>query len=400
MSILFRNIRTADCNRELRCDVLLRGGVIAALGDNLVAEEPAQVVDGRGLTLLPSFVDLHVHFRDPGLTHKEDVYTGCRAAVHGGYTTVNLMPNTKPVISDLKAVRFVEEKARELDICDVYQTLSITKDSDGSTLSHLESQGDLGGVKWLTDDGNGIVSTQVMLDAMRLARRFGVGVMLHEEDKALTPVDSYLSEDLPTYRDVRLAALTGCRTHFCHVSTAESLSQIVSAREKGAPVSFEVTPHHLYLNDGNGGRVAPPLRSEGNRQALIQAVKDGVVDAIATDHAPHTPEDKAAGMNGFTGLDLSFATCYTVLCKQNGLPLTALSRLMSYGPARLMGIPGGLIELGQPANLAVVDLDSGFVAAEEHIHSKSKNSPLLGESLWGEVLMTVKNGKVVYEKQA
>lgn len=395
MSILVKQVRAVDYRTERNCDILIDNGKIQAIGKTLDVSADT-IIDGRGKTLLPSFVDLHVHFREPGQTQKEDIESGSKAAVHGGYTAVNLMPNTSPVVSSMAIVNAVEQRAKEVNLCDIYQTVSITENFDGTTITHLKDIDDR--IQWLTDDGNGIDSTQVMLEVMEYAKKRGFGLMLHEEHRVLTPRNSYLAEDLPTYRDSVLAGMTGCKTHFCHVSTKESLGFIWDAKQNGAPVTCEVTPHHLYLNDTNPGRVAPPLRSEEHRQALIQAVKDGWVDAIATDHAPHTPEDKAAGMNGFTGLDLGFATSYTVLVKQNGLPLTALSKLMSKNPADLMEIPGGSIEEGAPANLVLLDLETPFTVTEQHIHSKSKNSPLFGETLYGQVFLTVKEGRIVYEK--
>ena len=398
MLLLIRNATLADCDATVRKDLWIKDGVILAVGET----PPGRVdreIDGGGLTLMPSFVDLHAHFRDPGFTQKEDIHTGCRAAAHGGYTAVNLMPNNNPICSDMKTVRYIREKALALGICDVFQTVSITKEFDGVTLSHLDGL-DSGEIPWLTDDGNGVEPSSVIIAAMGYARERGFGLMLHEEDRALTPLDSYLAEELPTIRDVRLAEFIGCRTHFCHVSTSRSIEAIAEGKKRGAPITCEVSPHHLVLNDQNPGKVAPPLRGESHRRAMIDAVKSGIVDAIATDHAPHTPEDKSAGANGFTGLDLAFPTCYTILVREEEIGLNMLSKLMSRNPAQIMGVPGGLIRVGEPANLVLIDLNKSFTATESHIHSKSKNSPMLGKELWGEVYMTIKGGKITYERDA
>ena len=394
MPLLLKNVRMVDCNHELHGDVLLEHGKIAAIGTGL--STAGRVIDAAGLTLLPSFVDLHVHFREPGFPQKEDILSGCRAAVHGGYTAVNLMPNTNPVCSDMETVRQIRARAAELGICYVHQTVSITNHFDGEDIRHLE-QIDRD-VRWLSDDGLGVQSTGTMLRAMRFAKQRGIGLMLHEEDNALTHVDSYLMEELPTERDIELALLTGCATHFCHVSTKRAINAIIAGKKRGAPITCEVTPHHLALNDQNGGRVAPPLRGEEHRAYLVQCLRAGHIDAIATDHAPHTPADKAAGANGFSGLDLSFATCYTTLVEPGHLSLQQLSRYMSYSPARLLGVPGGLIEVGQAANLVLVDLGKHFIAGQEHIFSRSKNSPMLGTRLSGEIILTLKEGELVYEK--
>ncbi|MCL1897167.1 MAG: dihydroorotase [Clostridiales bacterium] len=392
MSTVIRGARLVDAHGVRAGNLLVSDGRIRTVGEGLQGD---RTIDGAGLVLMPAFIDLHAHFRDPGLTHKEDIESGCRAALHGGYTFVNLMPNTQPVCSSMETVYYVREKASTLAICGVHQTVSITEGFDGKTLAHLEELD--GDVRWLSDDGFGVENTDTILAAMRFAQKKGIGLMLHEEYRVLTPEDAYLSEGLPTFRDVQLALLTGCRTHFCHVSTAKALEYILEGKRQSGNITFEVSPHHIALNDTNPGKVAPPLRREEDRRALIAAVLAGQVDAIATDHAPHTEEDKSAGANGFTGLDLSFATCYTVLCKDAGLELSALSRLLSLRPAELMGLPPALLEPGLPANLVLVDVREPFIAKEGQIHSRSKNSPMLGRELYGKICMTMKEGQILYE---
>ena len=396
MFVTLRNTKpVSSSDLALNTDILIEDGVIADIGENLPC--PGRVIDCHGKTLLPAFVDLHTHFRDPGFTHKEDILSGCRAAVHGGYTTVNLMANTKPVCSSMETVRYVREKAQAAGICDVYQTVSITKDFDGKTLSHIRELDEP--VLWLSDDGVGVPDTAVMLKAMALAKERGLGVMLHEEDPALTMHNMYAAEEVMTYRDVKLALLTGCRTHFCHVSTIDALDAILAGKKAGANITCEVSPHHLTLNDSTHYNVAPPLRAEKHRQYLVKCLAEGKIDAIATDHAPHTPEDKKNGANGITGLDLAFATCYTHLVRTGALSLAQLSRLLSAGPATLLGIYNkGRIEPGFLADLVLVDLDEAFTVTESHIASRGKNTPMLGKTLYGQVLMTMKQGEIVYEK--
>jgi len=397
MSVLLKKATLTDYRQELKADLLIDGGKIAEIGE-ISSDRPGieRVIDADGLTVMPSFVDLHAHFRDPGLTHKEDIETGCMAAVHGGYTFVNLMPNTSPVCSDMDTVKYVLDKAEKSGLCDTHQTVSITSGFDHKTTDHIKELDS--SIKWITDDGFGVDDTKTMLNAMNIAKEKGFGVMLHEEDSALTKINMYLAEELQTFRDIELAILTGCKTHFCHVSTINAAKYIIAGKKRCNHLSFEVSPHHLALNDTNGGKVAPPLRGEEHRKFLVECIKAGEVDAIATDHAPHTAEDKANGMNGFTGLDLSFATCYTALVKAGHITLSALSRLMSFNPAKLMGIDGGYIEQGAAANLVIVDTNAKFTASESDIHSKSKNSPVLGQEFFGKVIMTIKGGKIVYEK--
>lgn len=396
MSILFRNVKLTDCHRELNADLLVEDGEIAAIGDRLPHTGAERIVSGRGKTLMPAFVDLHAHFRDPGLTHKEDIESGSRAAVRGGYTTVSLMANTNPVCSSMNLIRYVREKAAKVGLCELHQVASVTRDFDGVTLSHIDELDS--SVKWLSDDGFGIRDTAVMLQAMRIARERGMGLMLHEEDPALTREDSYLAEELMTFRDAKLAVLTGCRTHFCHVSTMDSLNYIMAAKLQCNNITCEVTPHHLMLTEEAHYNVAPPLRRELHRKYLIAAVQKGAVDAIATDHAPHTAQDKAAGANGITGLDLAFSTAYTVLVRDGHIPLGELSRLMSYSPAQILGVRKGLLEVGYPADLVLIDEGARFEVSGEALASRGKNTPMLGRTLHGNILLTMKEGKIVYEK--
>lgn len=395
-SLLFKNVLATDCDKSVLCDVLVRDGRIAALGR--LDGGADRVVQGGGRALLPAFVDLHAHFRDPGMPEKEDIVSGCMAAVHGGYTAVSLMANTKPVCSTRETVRYVREKAAALGICSVHQAMSITRDFDGETLSHLDDVDE--SVRWLSDDGFGVQDTGVMLRAMLRAKELGLGVMLHEEDAALTHVDSCLMEELMTFRDVQLARLTGCKTHFCHVSTINAMRYVLDGKRDCPHITCEVTPHHLALSDETPGKVAPPLRGEAHRRFLIECVRQGLVDAIATDHAPHTPADKLAGANGFTGLDLAFATCYTTLVRGGHITLSALSRLMSKRPAELLGLASGMLVENAAAELVLADPDASFVADESRIVSRGKNTPMLGHTLYGEIIMTVREGRIVYEKSA
>lgn len=395
---LLRNIRLAE-SPAFPSEILIEDGRIAAIGTNLYAPR-AEAVDGGGLVALPAFVDLHAHFRDPGLTHKEDIESGCRAAVRGGFTTVNLMANTKPVCSTMETVRYVREKAGALGLCEVFQTASITRDFDGKTTSHIADLCEP--VRFLSDDGFGVNDTAVLLNAMNAAKQKGFGLMLHEEDPALTGVNDYLAEELPTARDIELAKLTGCRVHFCHVSTARAASEMFSARmnRDNHNITSEVSPHHLFLNDETDYRVAPPLRGDAHRRVLIDMLRHGFIDAIATDHAPHTPEDKQNGANGISGLDLCFATCYTALVGGGFLTLGQLAEKLSANPARILGIGDrkGRLAPGFDADIALVDPDARFIAAESDLASRGKNTSMLGKELWGVVRMTLRKGETVFEK--
>jgi len=274
---------------------------------------------------MPAFIDLHVHFRDPGYTHKEDLMTGGLAGLKGGYTFVNLMGNTKPICSNMEVVDYVLNKAKELDLLDVHQCVSITTDFDGETLDHLDAIDNR--VKIITDDGKGIKSNIVMYNAMNKAKDKGLIVMVHAEDGDLTPIDYRISENIITLRDIYLAGVTDSWLHLTHVSTKEAIDAIRTAKECGQKLlTCDVTPHHITLWD-NSYRVNPPIREEEDAKALIQGIIDGTVDVIATDHAPHTKEDKENGSPGLVGLETAFSVSYTTLVKSGHIDLKKLSQL-------------------------------------------------------------------------
>ena len=326
------------------CDYLIADGKIRAIGTDL--PEAGEVINAKGLTILPAFIDTHCHWRTPGFEYKEDIATGSAAAAAGGYTFVNLMPNTKPVCSSAEIVHEVEEKAREIGLCDANQTVSITKNFD-------------------------------------------------------SPWDYRLAENIETVRNCHLAEYYGTRLHMCHVSTKESVDMVRQSRRRGAMVSCEVTPHHLWFDDSRlQYKVNPPIRKADDVAALVTAIKDGTVSCIGTDHAPHSAEDKAKGAAGMVGLETAFAVCYTKLCRMEGLPLEMLSFLMSSGPAQVLGLDEhkGRLVPGFDADIVLVDTDHMFTVHADELHSKSKNCPYDGESFYGQVMMTIKGGKVTYQK--
>jgi len=313
-TLLIRGARLADGDPGATCDILIRSGVIASIQNTPRLEQKdsggsglstdGACVEAGGLTCLPAFCDMHAHFRDPGMTNKEDLASGSRAAVRGGYTAVNLMANTKPVVSTHAQVKDVLARAKHIGLVDVHQCISITRDMDGKTVDHLEGLGKH--VRIISEDGHDVMNARVMLQAMTAAARLGLTVMCHCEDSNLSPVDYRLAEDLMTHRNIELARVAGCRLHVAHVSTEGSMRAVIAAKQAGQQVTCEVTPHHLALTEETCFRVNPPLRTQHDVDFLIHAVEDGWVDAIATDHAPHMPEDKTAGAPGMVGLETAF----------------------------------------------------------------------------------------------
>lgn len=393
--MIIKNATLVDHRGERTGDLHINGSFITETSDG-------EVIDGYGLHVFPAFIDLHTHLRTPGLTHKEDVASGTRAAVRGGYTTLNAMANTLPVCSDLEIARDVCGQTQGL--CDVFQTVSMTKDFDGKTITHLD---DLSGtdsyIKCISEDGYGVANGAVFLEVLRRAAQHKKVALIHAEDAALSAVDMAAAEDLETIRDLYLIdfyckkyGAEGLRVHFCHVSTEYSARAVIAAKERGLPVSFEVTPHHIALNDSVDFRVNPPLRPEYDRKFLLDAIANGSVDAIATDHAPHTAQDKLNGAPGLVGLETAFQVCYTVLCRDNGLPLSKLSELMSYNPAKILGVNKGSLDIGMVGDVTLVDLSCEVTVDSSQFASKGRNTPFEGRKYWGQVVMTVKGGEVKY----
>ena len=385
----------ADAEADFVADVYIKDGIINEIGKNLIYN--CESIEGEGLMLLPSFVDLHAHFRDPGLTYKEDLLSGSRAAVKGGYTTVNLMANTKPICSSMEIVDYVQDRIKEIGLIDVHQMVSITKDMDGKSLEHLYQLDNR--VKFISDDGKGVVDNEIMLLAMKWGKAHNVGIMSHAEFETLNKYDTRLSENLMTQRDIELSKFTGCHLHMAHVSTIEAMTDIINAKKSNHKVTCEVTPHHIALIDSSY-RVNPPIRKQLDVEFLISAIKDAWVDAIGTDHAPHTAEDKLNGSPGMTGIETAFSVCYTKLVKENGVTIKRLSEIMSKRPAELLGLNKGRIQTGFDGDLVLVDLNKKFSVDAQKFESKGKNTPFDGMELYGEIKYTIKGGKIVYRNMA
>ncbi len=416
----------------------------------------AEFFDGKGQTLMPAFIDLHVHFRDPGLTQKEDLESGLNAAAAGGYGTVVAMPNTNPVISSQEDALENIKRAEKIGLARLFQTTSITKNFDGKTVTDIDSY-DASKIPVISEDGHDVGDTAVMLSAMQKAGKKGIVVSCHCEDVSLaqaakpfrqralefmkqynipagkvnvkTPnvpaavdfeIDGNLksandllaiAENTMTSRNIQLASLAGCHIHICHCSTKvcvnsvrlyKGLKNLEGFGQPGFDLTMEVTPHHIGLTGTEApyirALVNPPLRSEEDRRAIIKGIIDGTVDAIATDHAPHTQEDKAAGSPGFTGLELAFAVCHSVLVKREGISLKKLSALMSANPAKILGLKAGLFKPGYDADFALVDTEEEWVVNPEKFYSKGKSTPFEGQTVTGKVKATFNRGQQVFPR--
>lgn len=396
MDLLIKNANMIDAYESFFGDILIIDGIITEIGKE-INKEGIDIIDAKGLTLMPSFIDTHAHFRDPGLTYKEDMESGSRAAAKGGYTGVCLMGNTNPICSTKEVVEYVRNKAKEVGLIDVHQCVSITENFGGKSIEHLNDFDDDKELVAITDDGVGVMDSSIMMKAMEKAKENNWIVMSHAEDKTFSKIDMRIAEDLMTIRDLYLAKVTKARLHMAHVSTVESIESIRRAKKEGANVTCEVTPHHIGLTtEESNYRVNPPIREKADVNSIIEGIKDGTVDCIGTDHAPHTEEDKAKGAPGMVGLETAFSICYTELVRKNGISVNKLSELMSRNPAKILGMNKGSITIGKDGDLVLVDLNKEVVIDKEKFASKGKNTPFHGRKYFGEVIMTIKGGKLIY----
>ena len=425
--ILLKGGRLVDPAQRIdaRRDVLLEDGRVAAVGAKL-SRRGAQVIDADGLVVCPGFIDLHVHLREPGREDKETIATGTRAAAAGGFTAVCAMPNTSPVNDNSGITRFILDKARSGGAVRVYPIGAITRGSRGEELAEYGDLKDSGCVA-VSDDGRPVASARVMRRALEYARAFDLPVVDHCEEPALFeraamnegPVATLLglrgapaaAESIVVERDIQLAELTAGRLHVAHLSTAAAADAVRRGKARGVRVTAEVTPHHLLLTDqavkdsdyDASTKMNPPLRSEADRRAVVEALRDGTIDAIATDHAPHTVDDKKVEYEeaafGVVGLETAVGLCLDRLVGPGLLTLPHLVALLSIRPARAFGLPGGTLAPGSPADVTVLDLDRTRKVEPARFQSKGRNTPFGGWTLKGAAVMTIVAGQVVWQER-
>lgn len=400
-------------------DILIEKGRIKAIGDDIFELE-AQVIDANGLIACPSFVDLHVHLRDPGQEYKEDLESGMKCAVAGGFTTLVCMPNTKPAIDSPEVAQYIRRKSEDIGLCKVLPAGAITKGRRGQELVDFYALKEAGCVAF-TDDGSPLMDSNLMEKALKLTSQLGSFVMNHCEDDRLAyghVNDGYVSslfglyarpasaEDILVARDCILAYHTGGHIHIQHISSRLSLEIVRFFKEKGAKVSCEVNPYHLLyteeelLKSHAKAKVNPPLRREEDRKALLSAIKDGTIDCVATDHAPHADWEKGQiekAMPGIIGLQTALPMMLE-LVREGVISLSRMVELMSYKPAKILGLEDcGSLKEGSKANMVIFDMEREWVLEENTNHSKSKNTPLWGKRLKGKVLYTIFEGRIVYK---
>ena len=399
-------------------DILIKNGRIEDIGENLSTD--GEVVEASGLYAIPGLVDMHVHLRDPGQTQKEDIITGCRAAAAGGVTSLLAMPNTNPTVDNAATVKYVLDKAKQAD-ANVYVAASITKGLKSEEPTDLDELKKAGAIA-LSDDGRPVVNTKFLNDAMQRAPKLKMSVVAHCEDLYLADggkinegkVSKELgvegipraAEDCGTAREIALAAALNVPIHICHVSTETSVELVRDAKRRGVKVTAETAPHYFSLTEEEllkrdaDYRMNPPLRTAEDVRAIISGLCDGTLDAVATDHAPHTVEEKAdfeKAPNGSIGMETSLAVAVTYLVKTGLLSFEEIVRKMSTNPAKILGINAGTLSKGAPADIALVDLDEEWTVDVEKLHGKSKNTPFKGKKLCGKVKKTFLGGKLVFE---
>lgn len=416
-SLLFKNVRMVDAYSDKIGDVLINDGIIAEIGN--INTDADRVVDGKGkLVLMPALFDMHVHFRDPGFTHKEDILTGCQSALAGGVSGVVCMPNTKPATDSKEIVDYIKEKAAPTGVS-VYPAGCVTKGMLGKELYDHSSIG----VKIISDDGRPVENAELLRQAMLESNKNGILIASHCEDLNIInggivndgEISAELglkgmnraSEDSITAREIAIAMSTDARIHICHVSTVGSLDFIREAKARGVKVTCETCPHYFMYTDEKirsldaDYRMNPPLRTENDRIAVEKAVLDGTIDCIVTDHAPHTAEEKAdfyKAPNGVVGLETSLAAMLTHFYHTEKLTLSRISEMMSAEPRRLLGIDEIKLEKGSAADVILVDTEKEWTVIPNELRSKSHNTVFKGERFKGQNIMTVTGGIIRFER--
>ena len=425
MTILIKNGRLINPSENLDkvMDIFVEDGIIKEKAES-IEKQADTVIDAAGCYVMPGLIDLHVHFRDPGLTYKEDIETGSKAAAKGGFTTVCCMPNTKPVVDNVETVKYIIKKGEQTGLTNVLPVGAVTKNMAGVEITDVEEL-KKAGICAISEDGKSVMNSGVYRKAMKNAAKANVPVLAHCEDINLVEGGvinlgdksselgvkgiSNAVEDVIAMRDIMLAKETGATLHLCHCSTKDSVEMVKRAKEEGIKVTAEVCPHHFSMcsdditsNDGNF-KMNPPLRAREDMEALIKGLQDDIMDVISTDHAPHSAEEKAKDLEhapfGIVGLETSVALTVTNLVKKGYLTPMQMAAKMSYNPAKVLGIPKGTLDEGKIADITIIDPDKEYTIDVNTFESKGKNTPFDGYKVSGEVEYTILNGKVVYSNK-
>ncbi len=420
MKLLIKNAAVVSGGKCAKKDIYICDGKIAAI-KNKIDRKDCNVYDAEGQCALPGLIDMHVHLREPGFEGKEDIASGSRAAVAGGFTQVCCMPNTDPVCDNAVTVGYIKYRQSQVNLCKINPIGAITKGENGTALSDIGKMAEAGAVA-LSDDGKSVADSNIMRLAMEYASGFNLKCLCHCEDKnlvdggvvnegynsTLTGLKGSLraAEDIMIAREICLSESLDIPVHICHVSTYSGVALIRDAKRRGVKVTAETCPHYFTLTDdvicdfNTNTKVNPPLREEKDRLAIIEGLKDGTIDCIVTDHAPHGLKDKQVEYNlaafGFSGLETSFSLSYTYLVKTGALSLYQLVEKMSANPAKILNLKGGSIAVGENADITLVDLCSSHKIDSSKFYSKGKNTPFDGWEVYGSVKATIVDGQIKY----
>ena len=424
-SLLIKGGRVIDPSRQFdgRADVLIANGLIDTVGPNIKADAKVKVYEAKGLVVTPGLIDMHVHLREPGREDEETVKSGTRAAAAGGFTTLNCMPNTDPVIDNASVVRMLRDRAEAVGSVNVFVTGAITKGLQGTEISDMGDMVKFGAVAF-SDDGRSVMNAEVMRRAMEYVKMLGVPLIVHPEDHDLSrdgqmhegyystllglkPIPAQ-AEEVIVARDIRLAELTKSRVHLTHISTKGSMEMVKIAKMHHIPITCDVTPHHLTLTDADcigydtNFKVNPPLRSADDVEAMRQGLVDGTIDAVASDHAPHAVQEKecewAYAACGKIGLESALGVLLTKLVAADVISLPKLIERLSWAPAKILGLDKdgrGTLRPGAPADITLIDLTKNWTVDPDKLQSKSKNTPYGGWELTGRAADVIVGGKIV-----
>ncbi len=419
--MIIRNGTVVLKNSVEQKDIFVQDGKIVKIAKNIPADGSAEI-DARGKHIFPGLIDMHVHLREPGFERKEDVESGCKAAVKGGFTQICCMPNTNPVVDNKVVVTYIKARAKEVNLCKVHPVGAITKGLKGEELASIAGMKKAGAVA-ISDDGVSVKNARLMRLAMEYAKGFNVTCLCHCEDKDLVDggvVHEGLSatiaglkgipraaEDVMIAREISLAETLDTPVHICHVSTYSGVRMIRDAKKAGIKVTAETCPHYYAATDeiirgyDTFTKVNPPIREERDKQAILEGLKDGTIDCIVTDHAPHHADDKNVEYDqaafGISGIETSFGFAITHLYKTGFMSLTEIADRTSGAPARILGLEGGEIKEGGVADLTIADLEKEWTIEPENFVSKGKNNPFGGKKLFGEVAYTIVDGEIKYK---
>ena len=422
MKLLIKNGTLVLRDGEKKADLIIDGGKIVRIGKNL-SSDGCKTLDASGKHVLPGLIDMHVHLREPGFEGKEDIESGSKAAVAGGFTQVCCMPNTNPVCDNAVTVTYIKSRQKEVNLCKINPIGAITKGQEGKSMAEIGKMKQAGAVA-ISDDGKSVMDSNIMRLAMEYASGFDIRCLCHCEDinlvdggvvnegynSTLTGLKGSLraAEDIMIARDVALAESLNVPVHICHVSTYSGVEIIRNAKKRGVKVTAETCPHYFILTDDiittydTNTKVNPPVREDKDRKAIIKGLKDGTLDCIVTDHAPHALKDKQVEYNlaafGMSGIETSFPLSYTYLVRTGIITLSQLMEAMSYNPAKILNLEGGELKEGGAADITIVDLEQNYVIDSSDFLSKGKNTPFNGYEVYGKILYTIVDGNVKYKQ--